>query len=986
MDLPSVPGEDIPAPPLHLFERIAQIPGYTFDQSSASESFHTSYNFWHVPGLRHPVDSDSSTPPATSSGHSSFAVRKSPSIARHRWRNSLSDTSSEASFLRADNEALGMPIMARVSTQIVKLEREFYMLKSLVQSSDPDCNHTVRPVELVRLPPDPSDTGPILVAVYEALGPNVLQELVAFGPAWFTFGDNSYVSSSGSSNSVTAQVSLSDFLDFAIGACDCLELLHCGLRTIHGELRGDSFHFNRDTRAVKLTNSGNGPRAFDNMLSEGWAAVSREFGVKNKLQFIAPEQTGRMPTEPDSRTDIYALGVLFWTILVGHPAFSGNDAFEVVQSVLGKKLPSVSTKRMDIPDAVSAVVQKMTRKDVNERYHTITSVKRDLVQISELLGDGNSEMLRNFQIAQHDVSSFFTLPTRMFGRQEEYDRVIGIVEDVKKQQQTAALKAEARAHSGLYGFSSSASLDNADLEMDSRSSGDSASLYAISHTHSNSGGDALGRVESAQSGDGSHSTMHKHLGHSPKKSTKSPAESVSSYDFESHQFLGANANSLGHADAFHVNKHKPFTKLRRGTRSEVIAISGSAGLGKSDLLNRIQPAIRKHGYIAIARFDRAQKVPYEPFAKAVASLLRQIFSERDVDTHYHDHVRSALRPIWPILRKVLGLPEHLMSPGEKFDPTKSATSSQFFLKESPSKSESSKRVTIPTLDHDRSYVDFFLTNAASKNMRVMETFLEILKVVSQTRLICVCLDDVHYADDETLDLIVNIVKAGVPCVLILTSHKSELAGPVTELFDADGPNVMEIKLRRLSENDVMQFVADTMHCEPNPTLTPLTAVVLEKSAGIPFYVRMMLETCYNKNCIWYSWKTSKWEFDLDRIFTEFVSPQYGNGLGLSFIARRLQEIPPAARSIMVWGSLLGSPFSFSLVQKLLTSEFLYSGEDDDAVDLTCPDNAGLIRMNEATIVVGLQYLVQTYLITPGETDDEFRYGTNRKSCCLTIEH
>ena len=143
--------------------------------------------------------------------------------------------------------------------------------------------------------------------------------------------------------------------------------------------------------------------------------------------------------------------------------------------------------------------------------------------------------------------------------------------------------------------------------------------------------------------------------------------------------------------------------------------------------------------------------------------------------------------------------------------------------------------------------------------------------------------------------------------------------------------------------------------------------------GNPFFVRMMLETCYSKNCIWYSWKNSVWEFDLDRIFTEFVAPRYGEGLGLGFIARRLQEIPAAARSIMVWGALLGSPFAFSLVQKLLTSEFLYSSEDDEAVDLTCPQNANLIRQTEADMVVGLQYLVQANLIIPGKTDDEFRY-------------
>jgi predicted ATPase len=262
----------------------------------------------------------------------------------------------------------------------------------------------------------------------------------------------------------------------------------------------------------------------------------------------------------------------------------------------------------------------------------------------------------------------------------------------------------------------------------------------------------------------------------------------------------------------------------------------------------------------------------------------------------------------------------------------------------------------------------------------MDIFLEILRTLCQFKLMVVCLDDLEYADDETLELVLNIIRAKLPCVLILTSRKDEIAPDnVRSLFEAENSNITQVELQPLSEAEIMEFVAAAMHQAPNPTLTPLLAVVQEKSHGNPFYVRVMLETCYRKNCIWYSWKDSRWLFDLDRIFTEFVAPVYGEGLGLGFLTKRLQEIPPAARSIMVWGALLGSAFSFSLVQKLLTSEFLFSSDDDtsgddhEGFDLTCPHNVTLLRQSEGDIVVGLQYLVQSNLLVPGKTDDEFKY-------------
>jgi hypothetical protein len=76
---------------------------------------------------------------------------------------------------------------------------------------------------------------------------------------------------------------------------------------------------------------------------------------------------------------------------VGNPVFTGATPRDIVQNILGKRIPPVSSKRMDIPDALSNVIQKMTQREVNERYHTITSVKKDLEKIAKFLGDGDSD-------------------------------------------------------------------------------------------------------------------------------------------------------------------------------------------------------------------------------------------------------------------------------------------------------------------------------------------------------------------------------------------------------------------------------------------------------------------------------------------------------------------------------------------------------------------------------------------------------------------
>ena len=231
-----------------------------------------------------------------------------------------------------DVEKTYIPIIARISSHILRIEREYHLLKSFIQTSDPECSHTVYPLDLVRLPNQQDDERALIVSIFASPGNNYMRDLVDLGPAWLgptkisaeSADEINYRSRSSS------QISVSTFLTFAIGACECLELLHHGLRVIHGELRADAFHYNQDTGVVKLINYGSGPKSFENGLtSSGWTTLSREIGVKHKLQYIAPEQTGRMPAEPNSRTDVYSLGVLLWTMLTGKPAFQGESPLDV---------------------------------------------------------------------------------------------------------------------------------------------------------------------------------------------------------------------------------------------------------------------------------------------------------------------------------------------------------------------------------------------------------------------------------------------------------------------------------------------------------------------------------------------------------------------------------------------------------------------------------------------------------------------------------
>ena len=61
----------------------------------------------------------------------------------------------------------------------------------------------------------------------------------------------------------------------------------------------------------------------------------------------------------------------------------------------------------------------------------------------------------------------------------------------------------------------------------------------------------------------------------------------------------------------------------------------------------------------MARFDPQKKAPFDPILRLMSSFFRQIFSEANVETAFHQKLRYFLKNsgVWSVLRTYLDLPE-----------------------------------------------------------------------------------------------------------------------------------------------------------------------------------------------------------------------------------------------------------------------------------------------------------------------------------------
>ncbi len=88
--------------------------------------------------------------------------------------------------------------------------------------------------------------------------------------------------------------------------------------------------------------------------------------VKGNVGYIAPEQA--VGDTVDCRTDIYALALTFWEILVGRPAFDGDTDAERIHRAMTETLPSPSQVESEVPAGLGKLVMVALERDREKRY------------------------------------------------------------------------------------------------------------------------------------------------------------------------------------------------------------------------------------------------------------------------------------------------------------------------------------------------------------------------------------------------------------------------------------------------------------------------------------------------------------------------------------------------------------------------------------------------------------------------------------------
>ena len=147
------------------------------------------------------------------------------------------------------------------------------------------------------------------------------------------------------------------FLPLAVCIAAALGRMHQrGL--VHKDLKPAHILVNERNGQVRLTGFGLASR----LPRERQSPVPPEF-IAGTLAYMAPEQTGRMNRSIDSRSDLYALGVIFYQMLTGVLPFTASDPMEWVHCHIARTPTPPHERVANIPEPDLSHRHEAARQD-----------------------------------------------------------------------------------------------------------------------------------------------------------------------------------------------------------------------------------------------------------------------------------------------------------------------------------------------------------------------------------------------------------------------------------------------------------------------------------------------------------------------------------------------------------------------------------------------------------------------------------------------
>jgi eukaryotic-like serine/threonine-protein kinase len=151
------------------------------------------------------------------------------------------------------------------------------------------------------------------------------------------------------------------------------------------------------TEAMKILDFGLAKIKSGELLGSFVAAQTT--GLMGSPFYMAPEQWGDDP--PDTRADVYSLGVMLYQMLSGEVPFKGSSIPAIMKKHLTAEAPTFASKGVEVPPQIEGVVRHALEKD--PKYRTV-SADEFASELREAMNSASATLKRTGESAESDPS------------------------------------------------------------------------------------------------------------------------------------------------------------------------------------------------------------------------------------------------------------------------------------------------------------------------------------------------------------------------------------------------------------------------------------------------------------------------------------------------------------------------------------------------------------------------------------------------------
>lgn len=113
------------------------------------------------------------------------------------------------------------------------------------------------------------------------------------------------------------------------------------------------------------------------------SSVSRLEGVAGSPAYMSPEQVQGLAL--DARSDLYSLGAVMYEMLCGQRPFRAGSLGKLLRQVVQSAPEPLSQVRADVPSDIVQIVDRLLRKEPEQRYSSAAELAAELTRVHQKL-------------------------------------------------------------------------------------------------------------------------------------------------------------------------------------------------------------------------------------------------------------------------------------------------------------------------------------------------------------------------------------------------------------------------------------------------------------------------------------------------------------------------------------------------------------------------------------------------------------------------